>query len=314
MLMFMGIEDVEIKHLATLRTVAEEGSFIGAADVLGYSQAAISQQVASLERAVGQRLFDRPGGPRPVTLTPAGRLLLGHAKAIHARLALADRELSDLVSGTAGRLRCGTFQSVSVQLLPELVREMRAAAPNLDIHLVEQDRNDSLVDLLIAGEIDVTFLEGPYDDSRLELIELGTDPFVVLLPKDSELARLAKGRTLATEHLAHAPMIGEHPCSTQERIDQGLRDAGITPRYVFRANDNGAMQGMVRAGLGPAVMPMLAVDTADTGIVIKALDPPIEPRMILIALRKGSTPLPAAEQFVRIAKHEGRKRLSRPGR
>jgi hypothetical protein len=59
---------------------------------------------------------------------------------------------------------------------------------------------------------------------------------------------------------------------------------------------------------------MSSVDTADTGIVIKALDPPIEPRMILIALRKGSTPLPAAEQFVRIAKHEGRKRLSRPGR
>ena len=61
-------------------------------------------------------------------------------------------------------------------------------------------------------------------------------------------------------------------------------------------------------------MPMLAVDTADADVVIKALDPPIEPRMILIAIRKGTTPLPAAEQFVRIAKHEGRKRLSRPSR
>jgi DNA-binding transcriptional LysR family regulator len=214
----MGIEDVEVKHLTTLRAVADEGSFIGAADVLGYSQAAISQQVASLERAVGQRLFDRPGGPRPVTLTPAGRLLLGHAKAIHARLALAGRELSDLVSGTAGRLRCGTFQSVSVQLLPELVREMRAAAPNLDIHLVEQDLNDSLVDLLLAGEIDVTFLEGPYADSRLDLIELGTDPFVVLLPKESELARVSKGKTFPTSLLAQAPMVGEHDCSTQSRM------------------------------------------------------------------------------------------------
>ncbi len=314
MLMVMGIEDVEVKHLTTLRAVADEGSFIGAADVLGYSQAAISQQVASLERAVGQRLFDRPGGPRPVTLTPAGRLLLGHAKAIHARLALAGRELSDLVSGTAGRLRCGTFQSVSVQLLPELVREMRAAAPNLDIHLVEQDLNDSLVDLLLAGEIDVTFLEGPYADSRLDLIELGTDPFVVLLPKESELARVSKGKTFPTSLLAQAPMVGEHDCSTQSRIDEGLREAGITPRYVFRANDNGAIQGMVRSGLGPAVMPLLAVDTNDPGIVVKALDPPIEPRMILIALRKDATLLPAAEQFVRIAKHECRKRLSRPAR
>ncbi len=314
MLMFMGIEDVEIRHLTTLRTIADEGSFIGAADALGYSQAAISQQVARLERAVGQQLFDRPGGPRPVTLTPAGRLLLGHATAIQARLALAEREMSDLLSGTAGRLRCGTFQSVSVQLLPELVREMRAAAPNLDIHLVEQDLNDSLVDLLIAGEIDVTFLEGPYNDSRLELIELGADPFVVLLPRESDLTRLAKGKTFPTRLLAQAPMVGEHDCSTQTRIDVGLRDAGITPRYVFRASDNGAIQGMVRAGLGPAVMPLLAVDTNDPGIVVKALDPPIEPRMILIALRKGATLLPAAEQFVRIAKHECRKRLSQPAR
>ena len=310
----MGIEDVEIRHLTTLRAVADEGSFIGAADVLGYSQAAISQQIAGLERAVGQSLFDRPGGPRPVTLTPAGRLLLGHAKAINARLALAGRELSDLVSGTAGRLRCGTFQSVSVQLLPELVREMREAAPNLDIHLVEQDTSESLVDLLLAGEIDVTFLEGPYQDPRLDLIELGADPFVVLLPKDSEYARLTKGRTFPTALLADAPMVGEHDCSTHERIDAGLRASGVTPRYVFRANDNGAMQGMVRAGLGPAVMPLLAVDTTDLGVVVKSLDPPIEPRVILIAIRKGANPLPAAERFVKIAKLECRKRLSRPAR
>ena len=70
------------------------------------------------------------------------------------------------------------------------------------------------------------------------------------------------------------------------RINGGLRDAGITPRYIFRASDN--------------------------GIVGKALDPPIEPRMILIALREGATLLPAAEQFVRSAKLECRKRLSRP--
>ena len=128
---------------------------------------------------------------------------------------------------------------------------MHAAAPNLDIHLVEQDLNDSLVDLLIAGEIDVTFLEGPYNDSRLELIELGADPFVVLLPRESDLTRLAKGKTFPTRLLAQAPMVGEHDCSTQTPIDVGLRDAGITPRNVFRASDNGAIQGMVRAVSAP---------------------------------------------------------------
>ena len=70
---------VEVRHLAALRAVAEEGTFGAAALKLGYAQSAISQQIAALERHVGRRLFDRPGGSRPVVLTRAGELLLGHA-------------------------------------------------------------------------------------------------------------------------------------------------------------------------------------------------------------------------------------------
>lgn len=307
----MSFDNVQLRQLSALRAVAEEGSFVAAADVLGFSQAAISQQIAGLEKAVGQSLFDRPGGPRPVTLTPAGRLLLGHADAVIDRLASAEQELSDLESGTAGRLIVGTYQSVSVQLLPELVQQMRAAAPNLHIHLIEHPDNESLIDDLLIGSIDVTFLTGPYEDSRIEVIELGIDPFVVVLPADSDYVREHKGRTFPTAALMGEPMVGQHVCDCQRVIDEGLRSCGVRPRYVFRSNDNGAMQGMVRAGMGPAVMPLLAVDTADPGIVVKSLDPPLDPRTILIALRRGSTPLPAAERFVKIAKVACRKRLTR---
>lgn len=309
--MDMSFDNVQLRQLSALRAVAEEGSFVAAADVLGFSQAAISQQIAGLEKAVGQTLFDRPGGPRPVTLTPAGRLLLGHADAVIDRLSTAEQELSDLESGTAGRLIVGTYQSVSVQLLPELVQQMRAAAPNLHIHLIEHPDNESLVDDLLAGSIDVTFLTGPYEDSRIEIIELGVDPFVVVLPADSEYVHAHKGRTFPTSGLIGQPMVGQHVCDCQRVIDEGLRSCGVRPRYVFRSNDNGAMQGMVRAGMGPAVMPLLAVDTADPGIVVKTLDPPLDPRTILIALRRGSTPLPAAERFVKIAKVACRKRLAK---
>jgi DNA-binding transcriptional LysR family regulator len=307
----MSFENVEIRHLRALRAVAEEGSFIGAADILGFSQAAISQQIAGLEKAVGQSLFDRPGGPRPVTLTPAGRLLLKHADAVVDRLGRAEQEMTDLASGTAGRLIIGTYQSVSVQLLPELVREMRSAAPNIDIHLIEHADNDGLIDDLIAGDIDVTFLTGPIVDSRVDMIELGFDPFVVVLEADGPEARRQRGKTYPTHALMGVPMVGQHDCDCQTAIDAGLLASGVHPRYVFRSNDNGAMQGMVRAGMGPAVMPLLAVDQADPGIVVKQLDPPLDPRTILLAVRHGSTPLPAAEKFVRIAKTECRKRLSR---
>jgi DNA-binding transcriptional LysR family regulator len=312
MLIYMAIEQVELRHLRALRAVAEEGSFIGAADILGYSQAAISQQIAGLETAVGQSLFDRPGGPRPVTLTPAGRLLLRHADAIAERLELAEAELSDLASGTAGRLRIGTYQSVSVQLLPELVREMRVVAPDLAITLVEHDLNDDLAEELVAGEIDVTFLQGPYEDSRLDIVGLGIDPYVVVLGAESGFARRFAGKPFPTRELSGVSMVGQNPPSRgRDPIDDQLRAHGVKTRYVFRSNDNGAMQGMVRAGMGPAVMPLLAVDTSDPGIVIKRLDPQLDPRTILIATPKGATPMPAAQRFVRIAKSECRKRLAK---
>jgi DNA-binding transcriptional LysR family regulator len=220
--------------------------------------------------------------------------MLRHADAIVDRLRSAERELGDLTSGTAGRLVVGTYQSVSVQLLPELVRDLRAEAPDLDIHLVEHADNDHLIADLLAGALDVTFLTGPYEDSRLDIIELGYDPFVLLLPQDGDLARQHRGRTFPTGDLAGLPMVGQHDCDCQLSIDTGLRSCGVPPRYVFRSNDNGAVQGMVRAGMGPAVMPLLAVDTSDPGVVIKQLDPPLDPRTILIALKKDATALPAA--------------------
>ena len=83
-----GLFGLELRHLVALEAIASEGSFGRAAQRLGYTQSAISQQIASLERIVGQRLVERPGGPRPVTLTEAGALLLSHAEGIMARLFL----------------------------------------------------------------------------------------------------------------------------------------------------------------------------------------------------------------------------------
>src|SRR5438093_375119 len=87
---------LELRHLIALRAVADEGTFGAAARKLGYTQSAISQQIATLERIVGQKLIERPGGPRPVSLTDAGRLLLGHAEGITARLQAAQADLQTL--------------------------------------------------------------------------------------------------------------------------------------------------------------------------------------------------------------------------
>src|SRR6058998_2713149 len=100
---------LELRHLIALKAIAEEGTFGRAATSLGYTQSAVSQQIAMLERIVGQKLIDRPGGPRPVSLTEAGELLLRHADAIAARLQAAQADLAALAEGEGGVLRVGIY-------------------------------------------------------------------------------------------------------------------------------------------------------------------------------------------------------------
>jgi len=117
---------IELRHLATLRAIAAAGSFRRAAERLGYSQAAVSAQMATLERLLGIRLFERPRGRGRVTLTPAGEVALAHAEAIAARLTAAKVDIA--AAGAAGALRLGVFQSVGAHLLPELVLRLVSVA------------------------------------------------------------------------------------------------------------------------------------------------------------------------------------------
>jgi len=299
----------EVRHLEALVAVAEEGTFRGAADILGYSQAAVSQQIAGLEAAVGAPVFDRPGGPKPVSLTPVGRAVLRHARAVLDRLDQARQEAEDVIAGTGGRLVIGTFQSVSVELVPQIVRRMRAKAPDLLMRAVEEDSNEQLLAHLHDGEVDVAFLAGPVDDPLLDTIHLGTDPFLAVLPRRAPYSDLDGVPLREVESLG---FIGEHHGSAQSTIDDGLRLHGITPRYVYRTNDNGAMQAMVRSGLGAAIMPQLAIQANDPDVVVLPTRPAIAPRSIVLALPREPLRTLAAERFAEIARQVCAERLGPP--
>ena len=298
-----GLHDVDVRQLSTLRAVAEEGSFGRAAAVLGYSQAAVSQQVAALERTIGAKLFDRPGGPRAAVLTPAGRLLLGHAEAVLARLDLAGRQLADLAAGVGGRIDVGTFQSASVALLPRVVARLRREAPEVDIVLHETDVNAELVDGLLADELDVAFVLRPLDDERLHVTHLCDDPFVAVTPADAcPLEGVGHGLAMPVDMLDGFAVVGQNAAdSCQVLIDDELKARGVMPRYVFRTNDNAAVQAMVTARMGSAVMPLLAVDADDPTVHLHPLDPPLEPREICVAYRADRSHAPAALRLVDLA-------------
>ncbi len=179
---------VEVRHLAALEAVAREGSFGRAAERLGYTQSAISQQIATLERIVGAKLFERPGGPRRVSLTEAGELLLRHAEAIVARLRAAEADIASLLAGEGGALRVGTYQSVGARILPTLMRRFRESWPHVEIQLTEDASDEGLLKLVERGELDVSFAMLPVLDGPFEAVELLRDPYVVLVAADSPLA------------------------------------------------------------------------------------------------------------------------------
>ena len=108
---------LELRHLVALQAVAEAGTFGRAAAALGYTQSAMSQQIAALEALIGQRLIDRARGQPRVELTEAGRLLLAHANAVLARLEAAQADFAAFGEGALGVLRVGTYQSVSARIL-----------------------------------------------------------------------------------------------------------------------------------------------------------------------------------------------------
>ena len=297
----MTLHQASFRQLAAMVAVAHEGSFGAAADELGYSQATVSQQIAALERLVGAALFERPGGPRPVTLTPAGRVLLPSAEHILGHVASAQRDVEDALAGTAGRVSIGTFQSVSVHLLPAAVRAMREVAPGVTVDLYEGPSSEGLIDDLLDDELDVTFIEGTYDDPRVDVTALGRDPYLLLLAKDSPLLQHATKGSFPLQRLDGVALIGQPPLTYQDDVDVILRGLGITPSYLFRTVDNGAVQAMARSGVAPAIMPRLAVDLNDDDVVKLPLSPNVQARTISLAVRSGANVLPAARAFMSAA-------------
>ncbi len=179
---------VELRHLAALQAIAEHGSFGRAATALGYTQSAVSQQIATLERLVGPRLVERPGGPRAVELTEAGRLLLRHAEVIVARIQAARADMDALQGGETGTLRVGAFQSAGARILPELLRRYMEAWPEVEIQL-EEAEDESLMAGIEQGRLDLAFVTLPVPERALESVELHRDPFVLVTRTDSPLAR-----------------------------------------------------------------------------------------------------------------------------
>jgi DNA-binding transcriptional LysR family regulator len=286
---------IELRHLLALEAVAREGSFGKAATSLGYTQSAVSQQIAMLERIVGQRLVERPGGPRPVSLTEAGRLLLTHAEAIAARLAAAQADLSAFGNGEAGTLRVGVFQSVGQRILPELMRRFFEAWPKVDVTLTESADDAELLAQIERGDLDLTFADLPLIEGPFEAVELLRDPYVLVVPAESDLAE--DGVAPSLREIAELDLIGHKHCRSLTNLEAVFRRP---LRYVFQSDHNQTVQALVAAGVGLALVPRLTMDPLDESTAILEA-PKVPPRVIALAWHRDRYRTPAARSFVETA-------------
>jgi molybdate transport repressor ModE-like protein len=282
---------VELRHFLALEAVARTGSFGKAAKALGYTQSAVSQQIATLERLVGQKLVERPGGPKPVSLTEAGQLLLTHAESIAARVAAAQADLTALGDGEAGTLRVGVFQSVGQRILPELMRRFVETWPKVELTLTESADDRELLALVERGELDLTFCDFPLVDGPFDSVDLLRDPYVLVVPRDAELDQPS------LRDVARLDLIGHKNCRTLARVESAFRQP---LRFVFKSDHNQTVQALVAAGVGAALVPRLTVDENDGATRLIEL-PKLPPRVIAIAWHRDRYRAPAARAFVETA-------------
>jgi DNA-binding transcriptional LysR family regulator len=251
---------VELRGLRALVAVSDCGSFRAAATQLGYTQSAISHQVAELERALDASLFTRPGGRGHVTLTPAGEVAYVHGRRVFTELHALEASVRATQRGAPTVVRVGVFQTAAAELLPTALRLLRDEWPGIEVVLTETSDDPRLVDWLAQGRLDLALTINQQPDDRIELIRLFDDPWVVLTRRDSELAGADRP---SFDLLDGADVVAwTSRWEVQNELEAVWRRRGINPRVVYRTDDNLALQRLVAAGLGHACIGRLAAQRA----------------------------------------------------
>jgi DNA-binding transcriptional LysR family regulator len=269
---------LDVRRLHVLRTVAEVGSFSGAAEALSFTQPAISRQIATLEAEAGAQLVER--NARGIRLTAAGQLLVEHADVILDRLAVAQTQLDALAGLSGGRVRLGAFPTANATLIPLAIKRFDDTYPDVDLQLDEAVSGD-LVDRLKAAEIDLAVVaDPPLEDPELELTHLMDDPLHLALPLGHRLA--GAGRVAMADLADETWIEGRHP-SAAEPLRNAARIAGFEPRICFESTQWLGKQGLVAAGLGVTLIPSLALATVREDVVLRSLGKDAPTRRIFVA-------------------------------
>jgi len=268
-----ALHRTEIKHLAALAAVAKEPSFRAAARRLGCTQSVLIRHVAELERAFGTRLVDRAPRIGSLGLTEAGKLILVHANIVLARVDAARADLRAIAAPLP--LRVGVYEAVATRVMPRVLAGLRGNA------IDPREADDAeLPARVAAADVDIAFAVLPLPAGPLASVRLLDEPYVLLVPAGSELARRSQAPSLA--ELAALPLLAPGSPSAEERVVSQLATGASPPRFVQRPGSDTSLRALVRAGAGVAVVPGLSVDPEDHATEAIDLGGILPPRTVVL--------------------------------
>jgi DNA-binding transcriptional LysR family regulator len=261
----------DLRLLSVLREVALRGSFSAAAEALDYTQPAVSQQIARLERQVGVKLIERE--PRGIRLTPAGDVLVRHTERILAQIAAAEAELGEVAAQARGRLRIASFATAAGTLVPRAVAAFRRVRPSVEVEISLLDPPDS-IPAVRRGDLDVAIVEeggfaGDTPTDGLAVEHLLEDRMWVSLPADHPLAtrHAIDLADLRDEDWMLACLSGT--CADSNVVLRACREAGFQPRIAYTSDDYFAIQGLVASGMGVALIPGLGLASTRDDVAVR---------------------------------------------
>ena len=249
-----------LRELQAVLAIAELGSFRAAAAALGFTQSALSHQVSALETALGQSLFDRPGGRAAVRLTPAGEAVCRRARRALREVEAVAADAEQAARGESVRVRVGVTQTAAAEIMPAALRAFRDDHPGVEVVLVAADELEYSRDALLRGDLDLAFSYNSETDEYVEAIAVVEDSWVILTRRDSALASLDRPGFAALDQ--QDLVAWARRWRGQAELEDGWARRGIAPKIVYRTDDNLALQRLVAAGLGHACIGRVAASRA----------------------------------------------------
>jgi DNA-binding transcriptional LysR family regulator len=244
---------MELKHLRSFMTVAQERSFTRAAERLHMAQPPLSQRIKQLEEEIGAQLFER--NTRSVALTEAGKVFHAEAGKALDQLAHAVEACRRASRGEIGLLRLGYSGRASHMLLPRLLLSFRSAFPEVELDLDGPHPSGALREKLLDGQLDVALCFLPISDPEIESCDYADIDFVMVMPSDH---RLASGAALNLAAFAEEPFVaypGGQGFLLRDTMDAQCRRAGFEPRVVRESPNSQVLMCLVAAGVGVSIVP-----------------------------------------------------------